>query len=309
MIASVTGQVDPDDLGPTLPHEHLYCDLMREFRAPGLLNDPGLMQEELGDFASVGGQTIIECTTQDMGRDPIGLRELSEATGVTVIMGTGHYRDPYLDSGWFDRHSADEIADELISDIVNGAAGSGVRAGIIGEIGMNRRYMSTREERSFRAAARAHEATGVTITTHAARWPSGMEQLDVLAEEGVDPRRVIIGHCDTVPDPGYHVAVAERGAFVQFDTIRGANEWATAQQIGYILNLREHGFLDRVLLSQDNCLRSMLRRWGGKGYSYLFGEFRGGLRAAGLSEVEVDRMYVRNPAEALVGPDGAVAPR
>lgn len=142
------------------------------------------------------------------------VKRVAEQTGLNVVLGTGHYRDPYLDREWFDRTSVDDIAQSMVSDITEGFGDTGVRAGIIGEIGCDKWYVSAAEERSFRAAARAHLATGAPIYTHAARWTVGHEQLDLLEREGVEPARVAVGHCDLVPVEGYAERLAARGAFV-----------------------------------------------------------------------------------------------
>jgi phosphotriesterase-related protein len=195
---TVLGPVAAEQLGVTLPHEHVFIDLMREYRGDGLLHDEALAASELAAFKGAGGSTILECTSEGLGRDPLALRRAAQATGLNLVMGCGHYREPYLDRERLDRLSVDDLADEIVRDLEIGVGDTGVRAGVIGEIGCGR-FISALEERSFRAAARAHRRTGVTITTHAARWPVGLTQLNLLAEEGVDPRRVIVGHCDLSP--------------------------------------------------------------------------------------------------------------
>jgi predicted metal-dependent phosphotriesterase family hydrolase len=297
---TVSGPVAADRLGVTLPHEHVFIDLMREYRGDGLLHDEALAAIELGAFKTAGGSTIVDCTSEGLGRDPLALRRVAQATGVNIVMGSGHYREPYLDRDRLDRLSVDRLADEIARDLEIGVGDTGVRAGIIGEIGCDR-FISALEERSFRAAARAHLRTGATITTHAARWPVGLAQLDLLAEEGVDPRRVIVGHCDMVPDAAYHLSVAQRGAFVQFDTIQGGPEYDTQLRIGYVRALVAAGFEDRVLLSQDVCLRSNLAAMGGSGYSYVITGFRERLLQAGMSEAVIARFLVENPRRALTG--------
>src|SRR6267143_249850 len=133
-VMTVTGPVGRDELGFVLPHEHVFIDLVREYRGSGLLNDEHLACQELGALKAAGGGTLVDLTPDEIGRD-----------------------------------------------ITEGVRGTGVRAGIIGEIGADRRYISAAEERSFRAAARAHLKTGLTISTHAARWPVGLAQLKLLA--------------------------------------------------------------------------------------------------------------------------------
>ena len=216
-------------------------------------------------------------------------------------MGCGHYRDPYLDRDWFDRTPVEAIADELVRDITEGVRGTGIRAGVIGEIGADRGFISAAEERSFRAAARAHRRTGLTITTHAARWPVGLAQLRLLAEEGVDPRRVIVGHTDSVPDPGYHLALATQGCYVCFDSIGTGSAYDTQRAADYVLALVSAGFGAQILLSQDVCLRDHLHACGGCGYAYLLTDFLPRLTAAGLDPEQVRAFVTDNPRAALTG--------
>lgn len=299
-VMTVTGSLRSDELGFTLPHEHIFANQVREYRGNGLLNDEALAILEMKRYTESGGRTLIDCTIDELGRDPLALQRVSTATGVNIVMGCGHYRDPYLDIHWFDKNSVDAIAELMIYDLEEGVNDTGVRSGIIGEIGADKWYISAAEERSFRAAARAHRATGVTITTHAARWPVGLPQLDLLAEEGVDPRCVIIGHCDMVPTPGYHEAVASRGAWVEFDTIRGESEFDTSLRVQFVVNMVELGFADQVLISHDLCLRTHMSAVGGCGYDFIIRDFIPRLRSAGLDDEVIHRITVENPARALM---------
>jgi phosphotriesterase-related protein len=300
VVQTVRGPVAADALGVTLPHEHLFIDLLREYRGTGLLSDEALAIEELARFRDAGGGTLVDCTSEGLGRSPEALRRVAEATGVHIVMGSGYYRRPYLDEVSIDGRSVDALADTIVRDLTEGVGATGIRAGIIGEIGCDR-SISAVEERVFRAAARAHRRTGVTITTHAARWPVGEAQLDLLAEEGVDPERVIIGHCDMVPDPAYHLRLARRGAWVQFDTIQGTHERDTRDRIDWIRRLLDAGMGDRLLLSHDVCLTTDLAAYGGPGYAYLLTGFRPRLLAAGLSGAEIDRLTIDGPRQVLTG--------
>lgn len=300
VVTTVLGPVAAHDLGVTLPHEHVFVDLVREYRGDGLLNDPELAVEELAAFVAAGGRTLVDCTSVGLARDPLALRDVARRTGLNIVMGCGYYRDPYLPAE-LDRLPVDAVADLIVRDIEEGADGTDVRAGVIGEIGSDRGHISALEERSFRAAARAHRRTGLTVTTHAARWPVGLPQLDLLCEEGVDPGRVVVGHCDMVPDPAYHLEVARRGAFVQFDTVQGESDYDTRRRLAWIRALADHGFLGRVLLSQDVCLRSDYAALGGPGYAYVPTRFAEHLRGAGFSESDVHGLLVDNPRRALTG--------
>jgi phosphotriesterase-related protein len=299
-LQSVTGPVAADALGVTMPHEHTFIDLLREYRGDGLINDPELVRDELARFRAAGGATIVDLTARGLNPQPSLNRRVAQESGVNVIMGTGFYRRPYLDEDWFERNSVDDVAELLIRDIREGIGDTGVRAGIIGEIGWDR-HMSAAEEKSFRAAARAHLATGVTISTHAARWPVGLPQLDLLESEGVSAARVIVGHCDMVPDRAYHRALAERGAWVEFDTIQAGNEYYLERTVRAIHALVEAGFQEHILLSQDVCLDSHFEACGGSGYAYVLRSFARRLEASGLPPTLVRTFLTDNPARALSG--------
>jgi len=308
-IVTVRGPVPAGALGVTLMHEHLLINLLREFRSDGLLNDIPLAVRELARFRDAGGGTLVDVTNASIGRDPRALRAISEQVGVNVVMGAGLYRHQYYDAAWVDRTSTAEMAEWIVRDLTVGVGDTGIRAGIIGEIACDE-WITAQEERVFRAAARAHKKTGVTITTHAARWPIGLAQLDVLAEEGVDLRRVIVGHSDTVASAGwtspahvmeYHEALARRGAYVQFDTIRRTGEHELEIRLAYTRNLLAKGYAQQILLSHDVCLRSHLRAHGGGGYDFLLTDFVPRLQSAGVSKEEIGIITTENPRRALTG--------
>ena len=301
-VMTVTGPVAGGDLGVVLPHEHVFFNHMLEYRGDGLMEDEELAVLEVGAAVRAGVRTIVDTTNRDIGRQPARTRSVAERLGINIVLGSGWYRHPFIDRAWFDSGSTDDVAADIVRDLEVGIAGTDVRAGIIGEIGCDR-HITSHEERSFRAAARAHLKTGVTITTHAARWPVGLPQLELFEQEGVDPRRVIIGHSDAFHPQAYQVALAKRGAFVQFDNLDGQSEYDVRKQIADIQNLIREGFLDRLLLSMDICQRSQFKVYGGIGWGYLMTEFLPLLREAGISEEQIHVMTVENPRRALTGED------
>lgn len=301
-VMTVTGPVDGAALGVVLPHEHIFFNHMKEYRGDGLNEDEDLAVVEVRAAVDAGVRTIVDTTNRDIGRLPEATRRVAQRLGINVVLGSGWYRHPFIDTAFFDRGSTDDVAADIVRDLEIGIAGTDVRAGIIGEIGCDR-VITSHEERSFRAAARAHLRTGVTITTHAARWPIGLAQLDVLEQEGVDPRRVIVGHSDMYQTTEYHAALAKRGAWIQFDTIDDQSEYDNARRVAYVRAAERGGYLDRILLSQDVCQRSQFRTYGGHGFDVLFRVFLPRLRAEGFSEEQIQLMTVENPRRALTGED------
>lgn len=304
-VTTVTGPIAPEDLGITLMHEHLIIDLC-DHRSPFnkgedfLLNDVDLMAEELMIFKRQGGSTIAEMTNIGMGRDVIALKRIAETSGVHVVAATGYYHDNWYPA-YVDRLSANALADIMIQDLTVGVDGTGIRAGIIGEIGTVRHYISPDEERVFRAAGRAQRQVGVALSTHTILGELALEQVALLREEGVDLRRVIIGHLGDTHDLELLEAVAQTGAYVQIDHVgRGLPYPFDQHRVWVITELIRRGYVEHILLSMDICTRSDLRYWGGNGYGYLLSRFIPMLREAGVSEQEIHAMLIENPQRALV---------
>lgn len=300
MIQTVLGEISPDELGVCLPHEHVFIDLYRVYQPHRemLLNDPDLAANELQMFANAGGQTLIEATTPDLSRNAAALKQVSERTGLNIVMGTGRYRETFYEQAIW-QMSTKQIASQFVADITHGT--DGIRAGIIGEIGTDLAYISPAEERVHRAAAIAAIDTGLAITTHSNASAVGMDQLDLFVDCGVDPSRIVIGHCDTYPFIAYHTALLERGAWVQYDTIRGTFEYQTEQSIRGLKQLIDAGYIERLLISQDICVDRHLTVYGGGGYAYLITHFREKLRAAGISDEQFEILTVHNPRRMLSG--------
>ncbi|MBW3613291.1 MAG: phosphotriesterase [Chloroflexi bacterium] len=308
-VMTVSGPIPPEKLGFTLPHEHAGIALWhvdRRWDYWELTPDDDLIIEELRDFRRRGGGSIVDLTLDGVGRDPHRLRRLASATGLNVIMGAGWYRGAhYPAEALIDRRSVDDLARQIIGEFEQGVADTGIRPGIIGEIGTDKPWVSALEERVHRAAARAATATGMAITTHGVQSPVGLAQLRIFTDEGVDPARVVIGHADSYPNLDYYLEVLASGANLQFDFLghRFATEEALEPRlIEMIVELLERGFAPQMLLSQDVCHNRQLKAYGGFGYVYLQQHFLPSLRTAAVGEGEIQTMTVENPARLLAIP-------
>ena len=306
-VQTVLGRIDPGQLGWTLPHEHTAIALWHianRWDYWELRRDEPVIVEELGAFAAVGGSAVVDLTLPGVGRDPAWLARVSRATGLHVVMGSGWYRDAYYPAeALIDRRSVDDLADEIVREATVGVGESGIRAGIIGEIGTDKPWLSAREERVHRAAARAARRTGLAITTHAVQSAVGLDQMSVFEEEGADLTRFVIGHADSHPDAAYHKAIVERGASVEFDflgmSFTPLERHGEGRVVESICDLLAAGHAERILLSQDVCHDSQLAHYGGNGYTYLADTFLPRLQAAGVSDDEIRTITVDNPRRLL----------
>lgn len=300
-VMTVTGPVPAAKLGYTLMHEHLFLDMSPDYWDNNrFLRDPELTLQELERYKQAGGVSLVDQTNRGLGRDPLAVKEMAERTGLNIVLGSGWYREPYYEP-YLHRWKTDQIAEQMIRDLTEGIDDTGVRAGIIGEIGAHNTFVSAVEERVLRAAARAQKKTGVLLTLHATRSPVGLDQLDILTEEGVDLRRVVVGHAQSYPHHGYHAEIVRRGASLTFDRMGVTIEFERQRNIRLIRQLLDAGHGDRVMLSQDVCLRSDLVAYGGLGYDFVPTGFSSAMREAGVSDEQIHQMMVENPRRALSG--------
>jgi phosphotriesterase-related protein len=223
---------------------------------------------------------------------------------LALVMGAGWYRTAYYPfEARIDRRSADDLADELVAEFERGVGETGVRPGILGEIGVDKPWLTAQEERVFRAVARAARRTGMAVSTHAVMSPVGLEQLKVLEEEGLDPARVVIGHSDSYPRLDHYLEICRRGANLEFDFLGMAftplERHDEPVVVRRLLELLDAGHADRILLSQDVCHDSQLTAYDGNGYTYLQRVFLPRLRAAGVDEATLRRLTVDNPLRIL----------
>ena len=302
-VQTVLGPVAPGDLGFTLPHEHTKCSLWwieSRWDYWELIGDEPRINEELAAYKALGGGTLVDVTPIGIGRDLGRLARLSQATGLHIVAGAGWYRQAYYPAeARIDRRSIDDLADEIVQEFVEGP----VRPGIIGEIGTDKPWVTAQEERVFRAAARAALRTGASVTTHAVQSDVGLAQLAILEDEGLDPARIVIGHCDSHPRIEHWREIVRRGAHVEadflgmsFTPLERAGEPKVVELISTLLN---EGFEKQILLSQDVCHDSQLTSYGGNGYTYLQKSFLPRLVAAGVNAATIKTITVENPARLL----------
>ena len=305
-VMTVSGPIPPERIGFTLPHEHTGIHLWHiegRWDYWELTPDEDAIADELRDFRRRGGSTLVDLTLPGVGRDAERLRRIASRTGVQVVMGCGWYRGAhYPAEALIDRRSVDDLAAELINEFTHGVASTGVRPGIIGEIGTDKPWVSALEERVHRAVARAAKATGMAISTHAVMSPVGLAQLRIFEEEGVDPARVVIGHADSYPVLDHYLAILDRGANLEFDFLGQRFLVEEAQEprlVEMIVELLERGYGSQLLLSQDVCHNSQLKANGGFGYTYLQQHFLPTLRTAAVGEGEIQQLTVENPRRIL----------
>ena len=245
MVTTVLGEISKEDIGVTSSHEHIFIDMRgcvditgneppvfhdkvstsnraEVFIDPYAILDNALLEgiddavEEVNHFKRCGGNTIIDCTPDEIGRDPKALQEVSRRTGVNIILGCGHYYHkahyPYVKDA-----TINELADEMRKDILVGIGDTDIKAGVIGEIGTSAQ-ISADEKKVLTAAGIVGAETGKAIHVHTDLYTeNGFEIIDVLTNEGVKPEKICIDHVDVLLRPDYIKGLLDRGVYVEFD--------------------------------------------------------------------------------------------
>ncbi len=332
-VRTVSGEIDSAQLGMTLMHEHLLNDGSAAWHdaEPGdadgyeiarsavrmeflgrLRNDPYLSLDntrlddvetaiaEVVRFKTLGGGTIVEVTPPGIGRDPRGLRQIAERTGLNIVMGCGFYLERAHPAD-LAAMPLDDIADIIARDVIDGV--DGIHAGVIGEIGVGVHFTPA-EERSLRAAARAQRRCCVPLSVHLPGWKRyGHRVLDIVAEEGGNLAATVLSHMNpSFADREYQRSLAKRGAWIEFDMLGmefsypgegqspSDEENATA-----IASLVTDGYGGRILLSHDLFIKTLLRRYGGFGYDHVLTGFADRLELLGVSRDLLTCVLTDNP--------------
>lgn len=312
MVNSATGPVALDDLGIILPHEHLL--FARDERLP-------FLKQELIDYKNAGGSVIIDMSTPEIcksfERDERidTLYDLAQETGVTLMYGTGFYKEPRLPE-FIKEKTIDELAEMMIHEIEVGRGKRKIKASLIAEVGSSNYTVYETEEKVLRAAGRASAKTGVAITTHTGRGTMYKEQLRFFEEEGADLTRVAIGHQDVYPRLEERMEAYEyifsKGATVQFDCIGKRGFFEIHLDIDYgqkfpydedrakmIKKFVDMGYIRQIMISCDIDGPTLCKHWGGWGYSHMLTSFVPMLKKEGLTDEQIHQIMVENPKSML----------
>ncbi len=298
-VMTVTGPITPTQLGITYSHEHLLGS-PPDWSADKHDHDLTMLsmqaaQDELALFKLAGGQAIVEMSPPDYHRQPERLRELAVQTGIHIIMTSGLHKDGYSHP-LTEAASVEELAERFTREVAEGVGEAGVRAGVV-KAATSLNTILPGEEKVLRAAARAHLATGVPISTHTQNGTMGLEQLAILREEGVDLRRVAIGHVDRKLEYDYHKAMLDQGAYLIYDQISKEKYVPDRDRVALLIRLVAEGYGGQLLLAGDFGRASYwTSNGGGPGLTYILWRFVPWLIAEGMPKEAARALLVENAA-------------
>jgi phosphotriesterase-related protein len=334
-VQTVLKLIDPSELGHTQPHEHLLVNLIpspqrdrpgKPLRLETLghlrrnwtsnlenlcLTGEDTAVEEMKAYKAAGGGALVElsCNNYDLARNPQGLVRISRDSGVQVIMGSGYYvvsnHSPEVNVS-----TEEDLAERICSDIFNGVKGTGIKSGIIGEIGLSW-PVDPDEEKVLRAAVLAQKRTGAGLTIHPGRDSAApLQAIQTVRKAGGDLERTILCHIDrTLFSLEEMLRLAETGCYLEFDLFGEESSFYPlgpidmpndATRIDYIIKLMKAGYSNRILISQDICTKHRLTKFGGEGYSHILQNVLPMMQRKGMSDDEIQNIVVKNPARILM---------
>jgi phosphotriesterase-related protein len=300
-LITTLGPRTAEELGPILPHEHVFVDL-RTWDKPGYAEADAadvvaLMAPEIERIKALGFTALVECSTVGVGRRADVDRAVSEATGFPIVVPTGIYREPWVPPF---AHAASEgdLAEWMLSELEEGIEASGVRAGWI-KLSAGDDGITGTEAKILRAAARAGAETDAVIGSHTIRGRVVMEQLAIIEAGGHSPSRFISIHTQREPDFDLHLAIARRGAWIEYDCIGGWGE--DEMYIERIHRVLDAGFEAQLLLSHDRGWYDPAKPGGGtpRPFTYLSEVFLPKLEASGVDRPTIGRLMRDNPFRAF----------
>jgi phosphotriesterase-related protein len=302
-VMTVAGPVKPEELGTMLPHEHVLVDFIGADQVSRERYDADEVFEialpHLKRVHELGCRTLAECTPAYLGRDPALLKRLADASGLRLLTNTGYYGA--VGGKYLPAHarteSADRLAQRWLAEWRDGIDGTGIRPGFI-KTGADGGPLPEVNRRVIQAAARTHKESGLTIAGHTGDGKAALEQLEVLAREGVSPAAWIWVHAQLETDAALHAEAARRGAWVEFD---GIAPKSVERHVTLVKTMKDRGLLDRVLISHDAGWYNVGQPRGGtfRNYETLFTQFLPALEKAGFTAEEVRKLTVENPARAF----------
>ena len=310
-VRTVLGDIEPSELGITYAHEHLVIDggrpvqMVPEFD----LGDIETMAVEVRAAVQFGLHSVVDAMPCDAGRSALKLADLARRCAIHIVAPTGLHHDRYYGpTHWSARVTIDELAELFVLDVTDGIdaydyAGPVVRrtphrAGVL-KVAGSEGGPSERDRRVIEAAAQAHRRTGVPILTHCEGGTGALEQIQLLADHGVDPSNIVVSHVDKVVDRAYHREILSTGAVAEYDQ---SFRWGdlpngTLQLLTWMI---EDEFAGQIVLGMDAARRRYYLVYrGAPGLTWLLERFIPKMAEAGIDAATRHALFVDNPARAF----------
>jgi phosphotriesterase-related protein len=303
IIMTVTGPVNPADLGAMLPHEHVLVDFIGAAKiTPKRYSEAEAYKVILPNLYAVrqtGCRCLVECTPDFLGRNVRMLQKLSTASGIRIVTNTGLYgaaAHKYLPA-YVQRETAAQLAARWTNEWKNGIGNTGIKPGFI-KSGVDKGPLTPLQRKLVEAAGLTWKQTGLPIGIHTGNGVAAVEEAEILKGLGVPLQSFIWIHAQNETNPELHEKLAAAGAWISLD---GLSKYVAEDYINRLARLKSAGFLDRVLISHDAGWYNVGQKGGGtfRDYNYLLGTFVHLLPRHGFTAMDIRKLTIENPARAF----------
>ncbi|MBF6098010.1 phosphotriesterase [Nocardia cyriacigeorgica] len=314
-VETVRGPVDTDALGQVLMHEHVfvlgseiqqnYPDYPNHWDEDARVADA---VEKLRQCKARGIDTIVDPTVIGLGRYLPRIQRINEQVDINIVAATGiytynevpfqfHYTGPGL---LFDM--PEPMVELFVKDIREGIGDTGVKAAFL-KCAIEEQGLTPGVERVMRAVARAHVETGAPITVHTnPHTRSGLVAQKVLADEGADLTKVVIGHSGDSTDLDYLCEIADAGSYLGMDRFGLDVLLPFDERVATVATLAERGYAEKMVLAHDAACfidwfseegkAAAVPNWN---FTHISDDVLPALRARGVTEEQITTMLVDNP--------------
>jgi 5-phospho-D-xylono-1,4-lactonase len=306
-VMTVQGPIPYQQMGITDAHNHVWIAPV-----PGVSGDCPVLDQydlilnELVEYRSRGGASLLDCQPGECGRDGSKLLELSRAAGINLIACTGFHRKKYYPAGhWLFSATAQKVCDFLCSDLEQGLAETVhapqlVKAGFI-KIALESRW-SDCPQAALEGAASAAGLTGALVEIHTEKGAQAEKVCIYFSDRGVPPHQLVLCHMDKRPDFSLQKALARLGVLLEYDTFYRPKYFPSSQLWPLIEQMVSAGLSDRIALATDMADTALYHTLGtGPGLASLPGEIQQKLTARGIPEIDRKQMLGGNIARRLAG--------
>jgi phosphotriesterase-related protein len=302
IIRTVLGDIPPEKLGVTYMHEHLIIEseiVKKDFEFIYLPSVADAISEVLL-CKQVGVKSMVDCMPTGAGRNAEKLKKISESTGINIIAATGLHHDRYYEQDdAIERLDSEKLAELFITEIESGMDNTDIKAGII-KVSTSGSKINDREIKSFEAATIATQKTGAPIISHCEHGTGALEQINLFQKLGVNLSKVTLSHTDKENDPSYHRDILSSGINLEYDqSLRQATE-VSPKSAQLIVEMINAGFTSQIMLGTDGARRTLWSCLGGTpGLSWLYSGWSKKLEDLGVSQHQLNQLFVSNPASVL----------
>jgi len=321
-VQTARGPVDTAELGPTLMHEHIFVltpDVQQNYPQEWGSDDERVADavSRLTELTALGVKTIVDPTVVGLGRYLPRIEKVAAQVDLNIVCATGlytyddvpfffHHRGPALSEA-LGQEVPDPMVDMFVGDIRDGVAGTSIKAGLL-KCAIDHQGMTPGVERVMRAVALAHRETGTPITIHTHPGSQqGLAAKKVLEAEGVDLRRVVLGHSGDTTDADHLSELAEAGFLLGMDRFGINLETTFEARADIVVELCRRGYAESMVLSQDAAcyidwidpfVMSLLPDWK---YTHIHERVLPYLLENGVTQDQIDTMLVHNPRRYFEG--------